>query len=148
MFFARRHLLAALALVIAVVGVPPAPAQLEDPRLIATSVLDVSFQPEGSAAPGAGWAQDHGFAFSETRGYGWVLPDGNQRQCGDRDQIADQVDDTFCHATTRYVLNGTWQAISSPASWQASLPNGEYEVSVSVGESQFHAPSIIVLIKP
>jgi hypothetical protein len=104
--------------------------------------IAVNFQPSNGASP-QGWVADVGEPFSTDRGFGWELPDGNDRQCGDRNASSDQVIDTFCHATTRYVRTSDgWQAITSPATWFADVANGSYLVSVSVGESKSHSSSI------
>jgi len=108
--------------------------------------LSINFQPARAMVP-EGWLADSGDAYDEVRGYGWRSPDGDpvvRRQCGDRNVTADQVLDTFCHAQTRYVLsNGSWSAIESPAVWEIAVPNGSYDVTVTMGESRFTSPTIM-----
>ncbi len=101
-----------------------------------------NFQPAGSPTP-EGFVPDSGAPYDPTTGYGWTALDGLNRQCGDRGNLGDPELDTFCHATTRYELrNGTWTTIDSPATWKADLPDGTYEITVTVGESLYHWPSI------
>jgi len=95
----------------------------------------------GGAAPPSGWILAKGDLFSGS--HGWHAADGLKRQCGTRNNHADRVLDTFCHATTRYVqTNGQWNGIASPASWSTDLANGSYAVTVTVGESKSHSSSI------
>ncbi|MCB0991200.1 MAG: hypothetical protein KDB16_09500, partial [Acidimicrobiales bacterium] len=104
--------------------------------------LSVNFQPSGAAVP-PGFVADSGAAFSAETGFGWVLPDGSRRQCGDRNAVADQRIDTFCHATTRYLnQGGRWVSVDSPAAWKALVANGQYDVTVTVGESRYQYSSI------
>ncbi len=101
-----------------------------------------NFQPADSPTP-EGFTPDSGAPYNPTTGYGWTALDGRNRQCGDRGELGDPELDTFCHATTRYELrNGTWTTIDSPATWKADLPNGTYEITVTVGESLYHWSSI------
>jgi len=108
--------------------------------------LSVNFQPRRARVP-EGWLVDSGEAYDEERGYGWRTPEGEpatRRQCGDRDATSDQVLDTFCHAQTRYVFsNGLWSAVESPAIWEIAVPNGSYDVTVTMGESRFTSPAIM-----
>ena len=112
-------------------GVPPA--------------LAVSFQPRNSAVA-EGWIADTGQAFDEQVGFGWRTPTGDvpeRRQCGDREGTDDQVLDTFCHAQTRYErISGIWHATNSPAIWEAAVPNGTYDVEVTMGESVHASRSV------
>jgi len=102
--------------------------------------LAVNFQSPRAPVP-SGWVPDSGEAFDAARGYGWRLPGGGvpvKRQCGDRNSISDQVRDTFCHAQTRYTFtDGRWEAMPSPAVWEMAVPDGTYDVTVTMGESRF-----------
>lgn len=108
--------------------------------------LSINFQPARALVPD-GWLADSGDSYDEVRGYGWRTSDGEpatRRQCGDRNATANQVLDTFCHAQTRYVFNdGSWSAVDSPAIWEIALPNGSYDVTVTMGESRFTSPLIM-----
>jgi len=107
--------------------------------------LDVNFQAKNAVVP-EGWSADSGRAFAEDRGFGWVGVGGNpalSRQCGDREAIDDQVLDTFCHAQTRYErIAGIWNVIAAPAVWEVSVPNGLYDVEVTMGESVHASRSV------
>jgi hypothetical protein len=113
-------------------------------RAEAVTVRKWNFQPQGAPVP-SGWLADSGLAFSATRGYGWTAADGLRRQCGDRNAISDQVRDTFCHAQLRWDQrsDGTWYSTASPASWKASVADGQYDVTVVVGESKVNPSTIL-----
>ena len=84
-----------------------------------------------------GWTLDDGGAFDGD--FGWRLPDGVARQCGIRGASADPVLDGFCHAVTRYQrIDGIWRSFASPASWSAIVPDGSYQVTVTVGDAAAH----------
>jgi len=108
--------------------------------------LAVNFQNSRAPVP-AGWVPDFGKAYDAARGFGWRLPGGGvpiKRQCGDRNSTSDQVLDTFCHAQTRYTLiDGRWEALPAPAVWETSVPNGNYDVTVTMGESRFTPRSVV-----
>ena len=89
----------------------------------------------------AGWDRDSGRLFNGSKG--WVSEDGLPRQCGTRDVEPNMVLDNFCHASTRYeLIDGVWHPTQSPASWKIRVPNGTYDVSVTVGEAAFHSRRI------
>lgn len=74
---------------------------------------------------------------------GWTAEDGRPRQCGARGVHPDPVLDSFCHAQTRYaVVDGTWVAEDSPATWSTAIADGTYEVTVTVGESRSHPDDV------
>ena len=131
---------------------PPLPDESEPPEDDGDPAPDEPFETalinfqSGKASTPTGWARDVGFHFDDAKGFGWIGVDGGSvrpRQCGDRDATNNQALDTFCHAQTRYeFFNGTWRAIDSPALWELEVPNGNYNVTVTMGESR-HAFSSV-----
>jgi len=92
----------------------------------------INFQPATAALP-AGYQKDDGSAYSAARGYGW--DQGMTGGARDRDLNADQRLDTFI-----YVGAG------STATWQYTLPNGTYLVSLAAGDAGWaHAGHVIVV---
>jgi len=91
----------------------------------------------------SGWVAARGTTFASNGNYGWVPADGQDRQCGTRNNNPDPVLDAFCHANTRYAqINGTWNAIASPATWKTGLANGTYNVTVTVGDARYNFADI------
>jgi hypothetical protein len=39
-------------------------------------------------------------------------------------------------------VNGSWSAMVSPATWRVDVPNGDYLVTVTVGESRAHPGAV------
>jgi len=116
----------------------PTTSEKVAPATIPAGSLWYSF---GNSAPPAPWKQANGAKYNGTAG--WSVADGTTRQCGTRGVNADPVLDTFCHATTRYTQNGgTWTAVASPASWKVKVPNGVYDVEVTVGEAKSHPSAV------
>jgi hypothetical protein len=105
----------------------------------------------------SGFTQDTGAAYDADRGYGWVTQDSagtenltpidlsaNTRDRdtlftdGDGNQFQDSARDSLIHLqypTGTAVFNDT--AELTPAAWEYDLENGQYEVTVGVGDSDF-----------
>ena len=115
-------LLAAYALV-----VPQAQAQL---------AAQINFQPATSTAP-SGYVADTGLGFDAERGYGWVAPGTAV--------AVDMTTNTRARSGTADGRLGTMILMQDSAnrdggvdgSWEYAVPNGRYEVSVSVGDNGF-----------
>ena len=99
-----------------------------------SELASINFQPAASAIP-AGYQPDSGRIYLASRGYGWeddsLYTGGKTR---DRNVASDQALDTFIFTST-------------PAkSWRFDVPNGEYQIAVSVGDAGFsQGPQRIVL---
>ena len=102
--------------------------------VVTGKAIKINFAPANAPVP-AGFSTDSGLDYTPAQGYGWILPDGEPRQCADRKITGDPEIDTFCHATTRYVDGAEVTAIASPATWQADVANGTYNVAVTVGDN-------------
>ncbi|WP_245556454.1 NPCBM/NEW2 domain-containing protein [Deinococcus aquatilis] len=106
--------------------------------------LLINFQPASSAKP-AGYTADTGAAYTTTRGYGWIT----QASVGSgasvpiditpnsRDRALVGVDarlNTLMHMQFPDSVSST-TAVRTPAAWEYALPNGVYNVTVSVGDA-------------
>ena len=110
-----------------------APARATDQGGLPDS-LAINFQPANKEVP-TGFQPDAGQPYAAQRGYGWILTDGNDRQCVDRHFAANQELDTYCHATSYYWdVDGFWTPHDSPATWRADLQPGTYDVTVTLGK--------------
>ena len=114
-------------LTIAVGGGASGSTALDFVDVTSLSELDaVNFQPEASPVP-AGFVPDAGRVYNATRGYGWLDNSlFSQNQSADRNLVADQSLDTFVYTKPNQLK-----------SWQLPLPNGDYQVAVSVGDAEF-----------
>jgi hypothetical protein len=84
------------------------------------SETKINFQPPDAPTPSE-YMADEGFVFDQTRGYGW---DGDiSFQSRDRNINSDQRLDTFIFAD------------DNVKTWEIELPNGQYLVSLSVGDA-------------
>jgi phage baseplate assembly protein gpV len=93
-----------------------------------------------------GYELDFGDAYSDIKGYGWITQEsvgesnstpiditGNARE---RNLVDDYVADTLIHMQyPEEIENET--ANKTAAAWEYDLPNGFYEVTVSVGDAAF-----------
>ena len=105
-------------------------------------MLQVNFQPDGVATP-AGFIADIGEAFDDLRGFGWVTQNslGNPTatpidispNARDRNAVADQEQDTLIHMQLPAGASG----VTTPAAWEHAVENGQYNVTVSVGDPSF-----------
>lgn len=105
--------------------------------------LKVNFQPDAAPVP-IGYAKDSGLAYSATRGFGWVREDSLSTtphvgldispNARDRNLQGDQRLDTLMHM--QYPPGGpSATAVRTHAAWEAAVPNGTYDVTVSVGDA-------------
>lgn len=101
----------------------------------------INFGLSDSSAPDEA-IKDFGEAYSEEMGYGWVQESDlatpldvtlNARDRGS-DALGD-LQDSLIHM--QYPENGVTDAERTPAAWQYNLPNGEYQVAVSVGDAAY-----------
>jgi len=95
-----------------------------------TTSYAINFQPADVAVPD-GFQADSGQVFSETTGYGW---DSINTDTRDRDNTIspDQSYDTLIHA-------------DPTDTWEITLPNGSYSVTVCVGDPSWPNTSNTVL---
>ncbi|WP_348525649.1 malectin domain-containing carbohydrate-binding protein [Litorihabitans aurantiacus] len=102
----------------------------------------MTFQPAGTPVP-QGWSAETGGAFSADRGYGWMneatsLPVA--RPDATRYRTAPTGGITFPAAAQQqgfaFLDNATQPAYTS-GFWEYAVPNGTYEVAVSVGDANY-----------
>ena len=81
----------------------------------------INFQNAGAPSPN-GYSADNGAVFAERDGlsFGWNIDHGTQGR--DRNAVTDQRQDTFIR-------------MQSGAKWEIAVPNGEYDLRVSVGDA-------------
>ena len=88
--------------------------------------MKINFQPIDSSVP-SGYVRDDGSVYDEIKGYGWDKDrtiDTRERNMHP-DQRLDTLIDQCCFPT------------QNPAIWNLMVPNGEYEVTISVGDPMF-----------
>ncbi|KAA9083798.1 malectin domain-containing carbohydrate-binding protein, partial [Microbacterium radiodurans] len=104
--------------------------------------VKVRFQP--AAAPlSEGWTAETGGAFSAQRGYGWI--DAATGQPVDRTvatryrtaPVAGIAYPTDERLKTYSFLDNSTQPTYTSGSWEYAVPNGTYEVGVSVGDANY-----------
>lgn len=119
----------------------------ESAPLVNTEVTEVkiNFQPDDTPVPD-GYIKDTGEAYSTTRGYGWVRQDSLDLSSAAhqplditpnvRDRNRAGIDprlNTLVHMQyPNNIPNPT--AVRIPAAWEYALPDGTYNVTVSVGD--------------
>jgi N-acetylneuraminic acid mutarotase len=96
--------------------------------------LRFTFAPAGTPAV-AGYVIDSGAAYTEASGYGWIAqtsatPVDATSRTRDRNAVADPLLDSFIHMQPA-------GATSPPVRWQHALPQGTYDVSVTVGDPSY-----------
>lgn len=110
--------------------------------LAAAQDILINFQPDASAEP-AGYTKDIGEAYDDARRFGWVRQDSLSNSthtplnivpnARDRQVKVDPRLRTLLHMQyPAPIFNET--AVKTPAAWEYALPNGNYSVTVSVGD--------------
>ena len=118
--------------------------------------MKVNFQSESAAVP-TGYLRDSGESYGARTGagqgsgltYGWVREDsldqtdhtplslaGNGRE---RNKVADQRLDTFIHMQ---IPSNVKAGEHTPGAWEATVPNGVYDVTVAVGDAGGYTDSV------
>lgn len=97
------------------------------------------------------FTQDVGAAFSDERGYGWVTQDGSTpidvfANARDRNTLfsdgqggvfEEPTRDSLIHLQYPTGLGNSEDAITNPVAWEYALANGQYQVTVGVGDPDF-----------
>lgn len=112
-------------------------------------IVQINFQPniytDGKTVDvPSGYTPDFGLGYDDDRGYGWVRQDSLSRthvplnissNARDRNRPGiDQRLDTLLHMQYLSRVNNP-TAVKVPAAWEYALPSGNYNVTVSVGDS-------------
>ena len=104
--------------------------------------VKVHFQPAGAPTP-AGWTPETGLAYSSARGYGWL--DADTGQPVDR-TVATRYRDAAVSGIAYpedpllksfAFLDTETQASYTNGVWEYEVPNGNYEIAVSVGDANY-----------
>ena len=104
-------------------------------------VVRFNFATAGSPIP-PGYTLDFGEAYSEELGHGWVqeanfsVPVDLTPNGRDRNMVANQLLDSFIHMEYPDSI-GDPDAVRTPAAWQYDIEDGEYRVTVGVGDIGF-----------
>ncbi|WP_454065070.1 hypothetical protein [Candidatus Nitrospira salsa] len=101
---------------------PPAPGPPPPPPPSGGSVVSINFQPASASTP-AGFLKDDGAPFNASRGYGW----STRVNTRERNRSSNQSLDTLIHFD-----QGT------NVTWQYTLPNGQYHISLASGDPTYH----------
>ena len=117
--------------------------------------IRVNFAPASAFAP-EGFIQDIGGQYNDGRGYGWITQDSvgsnnptpidispNTR---DRNSLQEDTFDSLIHLQYADAFENE-NAIRTPAAWEYELANGEYTVTVSVGDPDFTDSNHVVNIE-
>ena len=114
----------------------------------------------------SGFTQDIGEAYSESQGYGWVTQDSagsdapnpidlfaNTR---DRDTLfgdgqggvfSEATKDSLIHLQYPTGLGNSDSSVTTPAAWEYALENGQYEVTVGVGDPDFFDSNHVINVE-
>ena len=106
--------------------------------------LKFNFQQDANPVP-AGYTKEIGAAFDAARGYGWVTqatagtasptPLNLTTNTRDRNRAGiDQLLDTLIHMQYGDIVPQGTNGILTPGAWELVVPNGTYQVTVSVGD--------------
>ena len=100
------------------------------------SVAKINFQPQNSTLP-QGYTKDFGQAYDAARGFGWVKP-GTSEPIDMTPNTRERTSPTDPRLRTLIHMQGNG-TVNRPntGSWEYSVPNGTYDVTLSVGDADF-----------
>ena len=112
------------------------------------------------------FTQDVGAAYSDSKGYGWVTQDSARSDnpnpinvyanARDRDTLfnngqggvfQNSVRDSLIHMQYPLGLGNSDTAVTSPVAWEYALENGQYEVTVGVGDPDFFNSNHVINVE-
>ncbi|MEL6494567.1 MAG: hypothetical protein AAFQ41_05510 [Cyanobacteria bacterium J06623_7] len=109
-----------------------------------------------------GFIQDIGEAYDPDLGYGWVTEDsagtadltpidivvnGRDRDTLLTDESEQPLTDSLIHMQYPTGLPRSGQSVTTPAAWEYELANGQYEVTVGVGDPEFFDSAHVINIE-
>ena len=116
-------------------------------------IIKVNFGSPTVSAP-EGYIQDTGIEYSDERGYGWITQDSvgsdnptpinispNTR---DRNSVQEDTFDSLIHLQ---YADENRNSIKTPAAWEYELANGQYTVTVGVGDPEFTDSNHVINIE-
>lgn len=117
--------------------------------------IRVNFGVANNITP-TGYIQDIGNAYDDSRGFGWITQDSvgsNQATpvsavANTRDRNTSVLDtlDSLIHLQYPDSLNNP-NSLSNPVAWEYELANGQYQVTVSVGDASFTDSNHVINIE-
>ena len=109
--------------------------QTTTPPPASSQIARVNFEPQTSTTP-TGYVKDYGLAYNSTTKFGWetlagapLSLVGNARE---RNVAADKRLDTFVHMNYSGEIG-----VTTVGRWRYDLPNGQYNVTVGVGDPSY-----------
>ncbi|WP_460787086.1 malectin domain-containing carbohydrate-binding protein [Microbacterium insulae] len=108
-----------------------------------TVTAQIDFRPSGTTAP-VGWVADNGFAYDAARGFGWYVdgaPFDRSNMTRNRTAPANGISYPSDVKLQTLILmqnvttTGTTITGGTVGTWEYALPSGEYEVTVSAGDT-------------
>lgn len=108
----------------------PLTGAAEGAALVGAEDIKINFQPSSSTVP-TGYTKDVGEAYNDTRGYGWVQAGTNAPL--DITLHARDRDRTGIEPRLNTLLHMQYSNTTS-AAWEYALPNGQYNVTIGVGD--------------
>ena len=127
--------------------------------------INVNFGVPSFGSP-SGFIVDIGQAYSESQGFGWVtqdsagtsepvpisvIPNGRDRNTlfndGQGSLFNEPVLDSLIHLQYPTGLPNSDTSVTTPAAWEYALANGQYEVTVGVGDSDFFDSNHVINVE-
>jgi len=127
--------------------------------------INVNFGVAAVDSP-AGFIQDVGSAYNSDRGYGWVTQDsagsenpapidvfanGRDRNTafndGQGNFFQEPVRDSLIHLQYPTDLENSANSVTTPVAWEYDLANGQYEVTVGVGDPDFFDSNHVINVE-
>ena len=127
--------------------------------------INFNFGVSGAADP-SGFERDFGEAYDDDRGYGWVTQDtagsgdatpidlvanGRDRDTlfndGQGGVFEEPVRDSLIHMQYPTGLFRSSESVTTPAAWEYEIANGQYEVTVGVGDSEFFDSNHVINVE-
>ena len=127
--------------------------------------INVNFSTPSAASAG-GFTQDIGAAYSESQGYGWITQDSagsdapnpidlfaNTRDRntlfgdGQGGVFSEATKDSLIHLQYPTGLGNSDSSVTTPAAWEYALENGQYEVTVGVGDPDFFDSNHVINVE-
>ena len=127
--------------------------------------INVNFGVPSFGSP-SGFITDIGEAYSESQGFGWVtqdsagtselvpigvIPNGRDRNTlfndGQGNLFNEPVLDSLIHMQYPTELPNSDTSVTTPAAWEYDLANGQYEVTVGVGDSDFFDSNHVINVE-
>lgn len=117
--------------------------------------IKINFGAATASTP-EGYIQDIGGEYNEGRGYGWITQDSVSSEnptplnvspnTRDRNSVQEDTIDSLIHLQYGDTLEND-HAVRTPAAWEYELANGEYTVTVGVGDPDFTDSNHVINIE-